>query len=66
MSACEHDGTAGWRAGIEASLRRLRAMQSKPRDLHHPAFFAALGELEIKLLAMLERGSERSTTEVAP
>lgn len=61
----QHEGMAGWRAGIEASIRHLRAMQAKPRDLYHPAFFAALEDLEVSLLAMLERGTERATTDVA-
>jgi len=60
----EHDGSPGWRAGIEASIARVKAMQRKPRDIYHKAYFAALDELLVHLEAMLERGSERSTTSV--
>lgn len=49
----------GWRSGIEASVRRLEAMQRKPRDLWHPAYFAAVEEAIVHLRAMLERGTER-------
>ena len=57
----EHDGTDAWRAGIEASIRRIKAMQDRPRDLCRPAYFAALDEALVRLEAMLERGSERSS-----
>lgn len=58
--AAEHESSPGWRAGIEASIRRLEAQLKKPRDLWHPAYFAALDEALVHLQAMLERGTERS------
>lgn len=55
---------SGWRAGIEASISHIKAMQRKPRDLWHAAYFAACDEVLVHLEAMLERGTERSTTEL--
>ncbi|HEU4727717.1 MAG TPA: hypothetical protein VFT22_07505 [Kofleriaceae bacterium] len=51
---------AAWRSGVDASIRRLEPMSRKPRDLWHPAFFAAVDEALVHLRAILERGTERS------
>jgi len=59
------DGSPGWRAGIEASIRHLEAMGRKPHDLWHRAYFAAVDEALVHLQAMLERGTDRSATSVA-
>lgn len=60
----------GWRSGIESSIATIESQLRKPRDLWHPAYFAALEEAIVHLQAMLERGTERATgstvcTEVA-
>ena len=56
---------SGWIAGIEASIRRLESQARKPRDLWHPAYFAALDEALVHLRAMLARGVERAGDTVA-
>jgi hypothetical protein len=58
------EGSAGWRSGIEASIRRLQAMARKPRDLWKPAYFVAVDEALVHLGAMLERGTEQDRTVV--
>lgn len=60
-SRYNHDGSPGWRAGIEASLRNVRWRQSIMSDLQVPGYRAALAELVVFLEAMLARGTERST-----
>lgn len=50
-----------WRAGIADSIRKLRRLADKPRDLWHPAYFSALDEAVNVLEAMLARGSYPST-----
>jgi hypothetical protein len=65
MLVAPTEGSAGWRAGIEASIHHLQAMARKPRDLWQPAYFAAVDEAMVHLGAMLERGTDRSTTPVA-
>lgn len=55
----------GWRLGIRDSIAHVRAMQRKPRDLWHKAYFAALDEVLVHLEAMLSRGTAKSTTGLA-
>lgn len=64
MSA-EHEGTAAWREGIQACIRKVRYRKSVMPDLTKPAYAAALDDLLIHFEAMLERGTERSTTPIA-
>lgn len=59
------DGSPGWRAGIEACIRKVKYRKSVMPDLQKPAYTAALDDLLLHFEAMLERGTERSTTEVA-
>lgn len=55
---------ASWREGVEASLRKVRYRLSVMPDLQKPAYTAALRDVELHLMAMLERGTERSTTPI--
>lgn len=60
-----HDGTIGWRAGIEACVRKVKYRQAILPDLQTPAYRAALLDVLVHLEAMLERGTEHSTTSLA-
>ena len=61
----EHDGTPGWRAGVEASIRKVRYRQSVMPDLQTAAYKQALADVALHLEAMLERGCERTGTCIA-
>ncbi|MGN6103511.1 MAG: hypothetical protein ACTHU0_00160 [Kofleriaceae bacterium] len=60
----EHEGSAGWRAGIEAALRKVRYRMSVLPDLQSPGYRIALDEVIVCLKAMLERGTETSCAQV--
>jgi hypothetical protein len=57
----ELDGTSGWRAGVEASIRCVRSRQRTARALQcNASYMQALTETLIFLEDMLERGVEKS------
>ncbi len=58
----EHEGTDAWRAGIEASIRKVRYRQSVMPDLQKEAYKAGLADVLLHLEAMLERNTENATS----
>jgi hypothetical protein len=60
----EHEGTPGWRSGIEAAIRVVRSRQNTLPDLQVAAYQVALSEVETMLQAMLKRGTEARTTPI--
>lgn len=60
----EHDGSPGWRAGIEASIRKVKHRQAILSDFQTPGYRAALADVLTHLEAMLIRGTERSVEKV--
>ena len=60
----EHEGTEGWKAGIQAALRIVDYRRKLMPDLQHRAYTAALDEIEIFLRAMLERGTEKTVSQL--
>jgi hypothetical protein len=65
MPNIEVEGSSAWRSGITASLRCVRYRQSVMPDLQTPAYKQALADIALHLMAMLERNSEKSTTQLA-
>lgn len=61
VSRREREGTPGWRAGIEAAVRKVNYRLGVMPDLMVPAYRQALLDVRLHLLAMLERGTENST-----
>lgn len=56
----QHDGSAGWRAGIEAAVRKVKMRQAIMPDTQTPGYRQALRDVLVHLEAMLERGTETS------
>lgn len=58
----DHDGTDGWRAGIEAAIRKVKYRQSLMPDFQTAGYKQALADVLLHLEAMLERNTESSTS----
>ncbi len=57
-----YEGTPGWRAGIEASIKKVKYRQSVMADLQTPDYKQGLLDVLLHLEAMLERNTERSVS----